>query len=77
MSEVIKKQFVDGPEEGKADAKVIATFDDTIEDENGNFKAVGRESNMPKEGHKAKVVKEFADTVDEGKYLRAESAPGK
>ena len=76
MSEVIKK-FEEGPEEGNANAKVVAQFDDTIEGENGNLKTVGRESNMPKEGHKAKVVKEFADTVDEGKYLRAESAPGK
>lgn len=73
----IKKQFVDGPEEGKADAKVIAQFDETIEDENGNLKAVGRESNMPKEGHKAKVVKEFGDTIDHGDYLEAVPKPGK
>lgn len=71
----IKKQFVDGPEEGKADAKVIAQFDETLEDENGNLKAVGRDSNAPK--GEAKVVKQFADTVeDENGNLRAESAPG-
>ena len=76
MAEVIK-QMHDGPEEGKANAKVVAQFDETIEDENGNLKAVGRESNMPKEGHKAKVVKQFGDTIDHGDYLEAESVPGK
>lgn len=58
MAEVIK-QFEEGPEEGKANAKVIATFDETKEDENGNLIASGRDSNMPKEGHKAKKITEF------------------
>ena len=74
MAEV-KKQL-GGPEEGKANAEVIAQFDDTIENPDGTISAVGRDSNAPK--GEAKVIKQFADTVeDENGNLRAESAPGR
>jgi len=86
----IKKQFADtvekdgklyteaaGPEEGKAGAKVVAEFEDTREDENGNLIASGRKSNLPDtEGHAgAKVVKQFDDTIDHGDYLEAVPKP--
>ena len=73
MAEVIRK-MTDGPEEGKAKAKVIAQFERTVEDENGNLHAEGRD--MPKEGKAgAKVVKRFDDTVDHGDYLEAVPKP--
>ena len=86
----IKKQFADtiekdgklyteaaGPEEGKAGAKVVAEFEDTCEDENGNLIASGRKSNLPDtDGHAgAKVVKQFDDTIDHGTHLEAVPRP--
>lgn len=61
MAEV-KRQH-DGPEEGKANATVIAQFESTTEDENGNLIAEGRDSNTPGGG---KVIEEFDSAeVDE------------
>lgn len=69
----IRKQY-GGPEEGKANAKVVAQFENTVEDENGNLIATGRD--MPKDGKaNAKVVKQFDDTVDHGTHLEAIPKP--
>lgn len=73
MAEVIK-QMHDGPEEGKANAKVVAQFETTREDENGNLIAEGR--NLPKEGKaNAKVVKQFDGSIDHGTYIETVPKP--
>lgn len=62
MAEV-KKQL-GGPEEGKANAEVIAQFENTTEDENGNLIASGRQDGPEGFRENATVVKRYGDTVE-------------
>ena len=62
MAEV-KKQL-GGPEEGKANAEVIAQFESTTEDENGNLIASGRQDGPEGFRENATVVKRYEKTEE-------------